>query len=320
MVEVTFPPFRARLPWWGADLQTLRNTIRPLPPDLPDSERVRLPLADGDTLLGLLNRPAMACDRPLAVLIHGLTGDEGGSYMRSTARALLAERYPVLRLNLRGAGPARALCRGEYHAGRSDDIRAALASLPASLTSRGVVLVGYSLGGNVLLKLLGEGEFPVPVRAAATVSAPIDLAATSRHFLRLRNQVYHRWLIGRMRADALATPGLGADWAERVRGSRTVWEFDDRFIAPRHGYADAAHYYQVNSANQFLPRIQVPTLAIHALDDPWIPGASYLSVEWSKCPAVKALLPRGGGHVGFHAAGGVWHDQCLVRFFARLVV
>lgn len=319
MVEVTFPPFRARLPWWGADLQTLRNTLRPLPPELSGSERVRLPLADGDTLLALLDRPQEQRDRPLAVLIHGLTGDEGGSYMRSTARALLAERYPVLRLNLRGAGPARALCRGEYHAGRSDDIRAALALLPAELTARGVVLVGFSLGGNVVLKLLGEGEFPAAVHAAATVSAPIDLAATSRHFQRPRNHVYHRWLVGRMRTDALATPGLDAHWAERVRSAHSVWDFDDRFIAPRHGYDDAAHYYRVNSANQFLPRIQVPTLAIHALDDPWIPGASYLSVDWAKVPAVKALLARSGGHVGFHAVGGAWHDHCLVRFFDRLL-
>jgi predicted alpha/beta-fold hydrolase len=180
------------------------------------------------------------------------------------------------------------------------------------------VLVGYSLGGNVVLKLLGEGEFPVAVRAAATVSAPIDLAATSKHFLRLRNYVYHRWLIGRMRTDALATPGLEAHWAERVRSSQSVWDFDDRFIAPRHGYDDAAHYYRVNSAAQFVARIQVPTLAIHALDDPWIPSASYRSIDWAKVPAVKALLPRSGGHVGFHAIGGVWHDRCLVRFFERL--
>jgi predicted alpha/beta-fold hydrolase len=117
-------------------------------------------------------RPSTAtAGRPLAILIHGLTGDEDGAYMHATATALLAAGLPVLRLNLRGAGASRPLCRGTYHAGRSEDLRAVVARLPSDLARDGVVLVGYSLGANMVLKFLGERDCAVPVRAAAAISS-----------------------------------------------------------------------------------------------------------------------------------------------------
>ena len=162
------PEFRARGPWWGPDLQTLRNALIAPRIDLTRylGERLTLSMADGsgDALVGLLQMPAIATEKPLAVLVHGLSGSEDSAYMISTAGALLDEGYSVLRLNLRGAGPARPLCRLQYHAGRSEDLRDVLDcdGFP-DIGSGGLVLVGYSLGANMLLKFLAEfGEqFPI---------------------------------------------------------------------------------------------------------------------------------------------------------------
>jgi predicted alpha/beta-fold hydrolase len=316
-----FPDFRPRAPWWTGDLQTVRNYLltRPLGLDAWPARRLVLPLGDGDALIGTWHRPAIDRGRPLVVLVHGLSGCEASLYILRSAATLLAAGWPVLRLNLRGAGPSRTVSRGHYHAGRSDDLRLALAALPAPARAEGVVLVGYSLGGNVVLKLLGEGA-PDVVRAGASISAPIDLAAASRSLLRRRNYLYHRHILAGVKREALA-PGADASDEERaaIRWARTLLAFDDVFTAPRHGFAGAADYYARASARPFLGAIAVPTLVIHALDDPWIPGEAYTSFPWSRNPLLVPLLPRQGGHVGFVGFDRqrTWHDLCLLRFLER---
>lgn len=316
-----FPPFRPRPPWLGPDLQTVRNYLRRPVSDLSAfaAERLDFPMTDGDRLLGELNVPDGPLTKPLVVLVHGLTGCATGTYMLVSARHLLGQGYPVLRLNLRGAGPTRALCRGQYHAGRTEDFRAVLAALPEALTARGIVAVGYSLGANMLLKYLGEQGAHGPVRAAAAVSAPIDLAAASRCIRRPRNRLYHGWLVRRMQEEALAGDGLDDTERETVRAVRSVYAFDDGFVAPRNGFAGADDYYARCSALGFLPRIAVPTLVVHALDDPWIPGGTYQAVDWRANRHLVPLLPAQGGHVGFHGLGTrlPWHDRCLEIFLKR---
>ena len=324
--QTEFEPFRPRFPWYGPDLQTLRNTIFRTPVDLIGGERLTLPMEDGtgDALAARLDRPdqARAKGRPLAVVVHGLGGDERSTYMIRTARHLLTQGYPVLRLNLRGAGPSRAISGGHYHAGRSDDLAAALRALPAALTAQGFALIGYSLGGNLVLKFMGEGAHGHDVRVAASVSAPIDLAATSRRVMEPRNKLYHLRILKTMKDETLA-PGALLSEAERaiVEQARTVYEFDNNFIAHRNGYASADAYYVENAAIGFLGRIDRPTLVVHALNDPWIPTESYRTVDWAAYTHVQALLPSGGGHVGFHGKGSVtpWHDRAISRFFARVV-
>jgi uncharacterized protein len=324
--NLRFPPFVARAPWWGGDLQTLSGVLAPRRADLAayPGERLTLPLADGsgDCMVAALNRPRRAVSpvRPLVVLIHGLTGLEDSFYLRNTASHLLERGFPVVRLNLRGAGPSRPLCRFQYHAGRSEDLAAALAQLPAPLTRAGIVAVGYSLGGNMLLKYLGEGGRAVRLRAAISVSAPLDLAGASRGMMRRRNALYQRYLLGAMRREALA-PGAELAAAERaaIREARSIWEFDHRFSAPRNGFADAEEYYEKNAAGRFLDDIAVPTLVIHALDDPWIPADAYLAYEWRRNRHLVPLLPPSGGHVGFRGSDSdaAWHDRCIDRFLAR---
>ncbi len=316
--ELALRDFEARLPWVGADLQTLRNFLRrpgdPLGVASRERHRVALDDGSGDALALLVERPEVTRRVPVA-LLHGLGGCEDSAYMRTSAAALLARGHPVVRVNLRGAGPSAESCRLLYHAGRSADVRAVVAALRDLLACDSVALVGYSLGGNVLLKLLGEGV--EGVAAAASVSAPIDLASASARIRERRNWMYERYLLRRIKADALGGPApLSAAERRAVEGARSVFDFDDAFVAPRNGWRDAAEYYAVNSSEAFLGRIRVPTLVVHAMDDPWIPGTAYGRVDWGANRALTPALVRGGGHVGFHARGSrvPWHDRAIAAF------
>ncbi len=316
---VEFGEFRPRLPWIGPDLQTLRNFVARPSVDLRPWPAQRLWFEAGaDRLTGLWHRTGEP-DRPLVILLHGLTGCERSSYVRLTALQLLQRGYPVLRLNLRGAGPSRPQCREGYHAGRTEDLHQVMAGLPAGAARAGVAIVGYSLGGNILLKFLAELEASAhPVRASVSISAPIDLALTQARMMEPRNRVYHAYLVSRMRKEAMLLL-RDRKWRRRALLSRTVREFDERVTAPFHGFENAADYYARCSAGPVLGRIRVPTLLIHGLDDPLIPADPYLAFDWRAHPQLIALLPPQGGHVGFHGRDDrmPWHDRCIARFFAH---
>ena len=320
-----YPPFRARAPWWGADLQTVRNRLIRAFVGMPNwpAQRIVLPLADGsgDKLIASLNQPRSPTNLPLAILIHGLTGCETSTYMFGAAAALLAAGYPVLRLNLRGAGPSRTHCAGHYHAGRSEDLRHTIDALPSALRQNGVIAIGFSLGGNVLLKLLGETGKASPIAAAITVSAPIDLAMCAREMMRRRNAAYCGWLLTRLRRDAIA-PGAVVSDAEHaaIAGARSLYAFDDRFVAPRHGFASADDYYARCAAQRYMADIAVPTMVIHARNDPWIPAVMYETGAWRANEWLTPLIAAGGGHVGFHSAGDTmpWHLRCALRFLRQV--
>ncbi len=282
--------------------------------------RLDLPMRDGsgDRLVGEFS-PGKK-DRPLILLIHGLTGCATSSYMVFSARHLRRLGFPVLRLSLRGAGPSLAVSRSTYHAGLSEDIADALTAIQERIGPAGLVPVGYSLGGNILCRYLAR-QAASDIKAAVIVSAPIDLKATAYRFMEPRNALYHRWLLGRMKQDVLETK-LTAEERTAVQSARTVYDFDDRFVAPRFGFGDAETYYRRCAGMRFLPDIQVPTLAIHARNDPWVPFGPYAAFDWRSAPRVTPLLPPGGGHVGFHQAGDrvAWHDRMIEKFLAEVVV
>ncbi len=317
------PPFRPRLPWWGPDLQTIRSVmVKSCALDGHTGERLYFPLDDGsgDRLAAMLNRTKSTKKLPLIVLVHGLTGLEDSFYMCESAGHYLSRGFPVLRLNLRGAGRSRPYCRKQYHAGSSDDLARVFDALPAELTAHGAVAVGYSLGANLLLKYLGEQGKAARIDAAAVVSAPLDLAATSRRLNRWRNAPYQRYLLRYMKAEAIA-PGADLSAAERraVLGARSVWEFDHVYSAPRAGYDGAADYYARTSSGRFLAGVSIPTLVVHALDDPWIPAEPYRAFDWQGHRNLHDVLTRRGGHVGFHGSdGAAWHDLAIARFFESL--
>jgi predicted alpha/beta-fold hydrolase len=327
MTEFKTAPFVPRAPWLSTDLQTLRNFIRRPRYDLlgaSTDQRMVFPMRDGtgDRLLADHHLPLERPNKPLVVLIHGLTGCAESTYILASAAHLLTLGYPVLRLNLRGAGQSRKYCRDQYHAGRTEDLRTVLSLLPAEHTAHGIFAVGFSLGGNMLLKYLAEEGAKSPIHAAVSVSAPISLKIASLALMKRRNAFYHRWLMARMREEA-TTPLAAVSEAERQEIARagTIYQWDDRYVAPRHGFASADDYYSRCSAKRTLVNIMTPTLMIHALDDPWIPGSSYTDFEWRLAPYLVPLLPKRGGHVGFHGIGTTtpWHDLHIGWFFEKLL-
>ena len=315
----TLPDFSPRAPWWGSDLQTLRNSIVKVRNEIPaHCERLHLDLADGggDRLAANLEIPDDPVKAPLVVLIHGLAGSENSPYMAASAAFHLRRHRRVLRLNLRGAGPSRASSGGHYHAGCGDDLQAALADLPRQHTSAGLFLIGYSLGGNILLNLLADHD--LPINGAATISAPIEPKRASDRFMQPRNVLYHWWLLHSLKKDSIA-PGARLTEADRraIGRARSIFEFDDNFIAPRNGFAGADDYYRRTAGARVVPAIKVPTLLIHARNDPWIPVVSYEALIPRCPPNVRIVLTPGGGHVGFHAVGHweTWHDRAIDRVF-----
>jgi predicted alpha/beta-fold hydrolase len=319
--ELSFPAFRSRPPWLGRDLQTMRNFLLRSPASLDDYpfERLDFPMEDGsgDILLAALHRGGAEA-RPLVVLIHGLGGSEESSYVRASARHFLGLGYSVLRLNLRGAGPSRGHCRFRYHAGRSEDLRHVLGRMDGRLAAHGLFLVGFSLGGNLLLKYLGEAGRRAMVLGAASISAPIDLSGARRGLMRPRNALYHRYMLNCLRTETSSLP-LDAEEKRELAAVRTIYEYDDRILAPRIGFAGADDYYRRAMALSFLPEIAVPTLVVQARDDPWIPFAPYRDFAWTAHPRLLPLFTRHGGHAGFHGLGSpvAWHDRCMALFFER---
>jgi predicted alpha/beta-fold hydrolase len=311
------PPFRPRLPWLGGDLQTMRNfLVKPKPPvDAWPAEPIAFDMADGtgDRLHGLLHRPkedSAKADRrrPLVLLIHGIGGSRNSAYIRTTAVHLLRGGYPVLRLNLRGAGEQPGTTKQFYHAGRTEDLKQVIGSLNGDLAAHGVIPVGFSLGGNLVLKYLAECGALAPVMAAITVSASIDLDAAQRRIATARNRIYHRAILQWVLSER----------KEVQPPIRSLLDFDNHFVAPINGFKDAREYYRESSAAPRLGAIRRPTLLIHAEDDPWIPAVSYRGLDPN--PNLISLIPRSGGHVGFHAKGldMPWHDLALARFLGAM--
>lgn len=322
--DLGLPHFRPRPPWLGGHLQTVRNALmKPAVTRPPASETaLRLPVSDGtgDVLHAVLDQPADAGEGlPLVLLAHGIAGSAESFYMRALAARLLGLGYRVLRVNLRGAGPSRIDCKRHYHAGRSQDLRDAIDGLSPELTVLGVVVVGFSLGGNTVLKLAGEQGSHGPVIGVVSICAPIDLGATTRAMNRRGNRFYQTYLLKAFKAEYVA-PGaeLSPPLRAAVAAAESFVDFDRNVTAPRNDYASPEAFHAANSARHFVAGIRVPTLVIAAQDDPIIPFSTYRAVEWSKLPSIIPAFTPGGGHVGHHGRGGIWYVDAVEKFLAAL--
>ncbi len=318
------PNFKDRFPWWGGDLQTLRNQFIPGPEHLGgDTKQVLIPLSDGsnDRMIANLDTPPGSASGPLIVLVHGLTGCTESTYIRESSRFHLACGRRVCRLNLRGAGVSRTTCRSYYHAGCADDLSDALSGLKTVVPADSIFIVGYSLGGNILLNLLSRQSDRHGIIGGATVSAPIEPLQAAQRLMHARNILYHRFLLRRMKRDVLHPhAGLSENEAAAVRRSRSVYEFDDVFTAPRNGFDGVEDYYRRTAGIAHARSVGVPLLMIHALNDPWIPAEPYRKLASDPPANVKIVLVPSGGHVGFHGADSreSWHDRQIEAFLTPL--
>ena len=226
-------------------------------------------------------------------------------------------------LNQRNCGGTEALSAGLYHSGLSDDPRAVISELVELDRLPVVALAGYSLGGNVALRLAGDygRETPPELRAVVAVSPTINLGLCVEALERRSNLVYEwnfvRNLKGRMRRKARAWPGRFD--LSRLDGVRTVREFDERFTAPHHGFRDADDYYHRASSLRVVDRVRVPTLIVSAADDPFVPPEQFQEPVIAANRCITVQVTRYGGHCGFYSStsngfDGYWAEQRIVDF------
>ncbi len=259
---------------------------------------------------------AHAFPRGEVILVHGLEGSSESGYVRSMAAAALEAGFVVHRWNMRGCGDSPWHAKANYHSGQTGDLllmareRKCASNLP-------LFVIGYSLGGNMVLKLAGElGEEGRDLFAGVcAVSAPIDLAASVAELRRRKNFLYQRRFLKRLKERVRTRHRLAPDLypLEPLRGVKTIYDFDHQYTAKIFGFGTADRYYQTQSSRQFLERISVPTLIVHAKDDPLVPFASYEHPAVRANPHVRLLTVERGGHLGFIARGPhrFWLDHLL---------
>jgi predicted alpha/beta-fold hydrolase len=255
------------------------------------------------------------------VMVHGLEGSSQAVYMRSLAAAALAAGFAAHRFNLRTCGGTGHLAQTLYHAGLTSDLLSVLRQLHAEGAEghAPAILVGFSLGGNVVLKLAGElGEAASPlIQAVCAVSTPLDLAACARRMAQPANQLYERRFVARMKARLEAT---GRYRQQDLRGLHSVMRIDDRITAPSFGFGSAEDYYRTQSARRYLATLRVPTLLIQAKDDPMVPFESFEAPEVRENGRICLLAPEHGGHLGFLARrpARFWVDAAVIAWVEGL--
>jgi predicted alpha/beta-fold hydrolase len=311
---------------FNGHLQTIvPSTLRQVPDVAYRRERLELPDGDFLDLDWALAQPGQRAKR-LGIISHGLEGDSSRPYVRGMARALNQAGFDALGWNYRGcSGETNRLLRS-YHLGDTGDLAAVVHYAIEAQGYEEVVLTGFSAGGNVTLKYLGEhaDQVPVQVQRAAVFSVPTDLRASSLHISRWQNHIYLRRFMAslrnKMREKAAHLPGQ-LDLAE-LDTLRNFPQFDERYTAPLHGFASADAYYAHAASGQYLAGIRIPALLVNALNDPFLPASCYPRDVAAASPCFFLETPLAGGHVGFAEgtpSGTYYSERRAVDFFTRSV-
>ena len=312
--------------WWlpSPHGQTIGGRLfrRPAPPEF---ERIRLDTPDGD-FLDLDLPPAPSANAPVVVLFHGLEGSARRGYAINTYNELFARGIGAVGVNFRSCSGELNRTARFYHSGETSDIRFVLEQLALHYPGRRMGAIGFSLGGNALLKYLGEDGDAARVACAVAVSVPYDLSAGARVLEksaagRFYSSVFIKSLL--LKAEAKVTLLADKCDLEKVRRARTFYEFDDAATAPLHGFAGADDYYARSSSAQFVSAIRRPVLLLHALDDPFLPAAAIPRAVIASNPCVQAVITQKGGHVGFIGgspwAPTFWAEKQATRFLEMML-
>lgn len=271
-------------------------------------------------------QPEKRFDAPVIVIVHGLEGSSNSDYARGIAEAAFKRGYHAIRINQRNCGGSESLTPTLYNSGMSSDYRVVCEELANVDGFQQIFFVGYSMGGNLVLKMAAEygDSFPQALRGICAVCPALDLAACADALERWDNRIYQRHfvtgLMNRYRRKAISLPERYVQ--NKLPTVRTVREFDDAITAPLFGYRDAHEYYEVASAKKVLADLRVPTLLITAKDDPFVPYASILAAGADKNPAIHLVAPDHGGHCAFisnkASPARFWAEHSVVAFFDSL--
>ncbi len=291
-----------------------------------DEERL-FEVEDGARVLSHCRWHTLREDHPTVILWHGIEGSTASVYMIATADKAFRAGYNVVRVNFRNCGGTEHLTPTLYHGGLSGDLKAIIDELLTKDRLRRIYPIGFSLGGNVVLKLAGEyGADPPPELAAVCAISPsVDLAASTDLILQRNNWVYHgnfvRSLKRKVRSKNKIFPGLYD--LSKLALVKTIRDFDEHFTSVAHGFLNADDYYYRCSSLRVIDRIRVPTLIIHAQDDPFIPFEPLRNNALTQNPCILLVGTEKGGHVAFVGSKSkvedrFWAENRAVEF-CRLV-
>ncbi len=285
-----------------------------------EAERERLELSDGDFLD--LDWYKQGSDK-LIVLSHGLEGSSTSPYLKWMAKRLFAQGWDVLAWNYRGCSDTPNRLMRFYHSGESNDLRSmlALAVYPKPYTD--VALIGFSVGGNITMKYLGEqgNDLEPRLRCALAFSVPCDLTASAVQLAKWQNSLYMKRFMDSLKKKMCekATRFPQIDTAP-LKNMRTFDLFDEIYTAPLHGFKNASEYWRLNSSKPFIQHIKLPTLLISAANDPFLTAECFPLEEAQKMPNFSLEMPKHGGHCGFsqfNNTGFYWSEERSVEFIQQ---
>ncbi len=314
------PNYVPPLAFRSGNIATLYPPLfRQTPEASPASERIKTP--DGDFLDLDRHRSNLGKTRKITIISHGLEGHARKKYTLGMASAMTRAGFDAACWSQRGCGNGPNRFARSYHSGETNDIHTVIEHCLKNGMYDTVTLIGFSMGGNQILKYLGEAPDRVPaqVKAAATFSVPCDLSATERVIAMPSRRVYFEYFMVGLRAKVKIKADMfpEAVHPERLKGITTLRQFDDRFTAPTHDFTDAEDYYTRSSCNQFLKHIKIPTLLVNAQDDPFLAPECFPIEQANDNPNFFLEMPRYGGHVGFVQTGPkneYWSESRAVDF------
>lgn len=283
--------------------------------------RERIVLPDND-FLDLDWSYAKNPSKRLVISIHGLEGSAKRAYMRGSAKILSESGFDVCAINLRGCSGEPNLRYRSYHSGATEDLASVIGHVLQMDTYTSIFLHGFSLGGNLLLKYLGEDrKIPQEIKGAVGISVPCQLADSLSQLLQFKNLLYAKRFKGNLIEKLKLKRAL---FPERISESeikkvRTLKDFDDIYTSKAHGFKDAMDYYAQCSSLQFLPVIKVPTLIINAQNDSFLGNACYPVREAEENENLYLEIPKYGGHVGFHGAqNSTYSERRTLQFLSQI--
>ncbi|NYJ26203.1 YheT family hydrolase [Allomuricauda sp. ARW1Y1] len=274
-------------------------------------KRERITLSDGD-FLDLDWSDSVTQKQKLVILLHGLEGDAQRPYITGSAKILNQNGYDTCAVNYRGCSGEPNVKYRSYHSGATEDLIEVLNHILNTKNYSEIYLKGFSLGGNLLLKYLGEGnDVPKEIKGAVAVSVPCNLHDSCKQLLSIKNIMYaikfKGNLLGKLRQKQHMFPGKISD--NDIKSIKTLKDFDDIYTSQAHGFEDALDYYKESSSLQFLPHIQVPSLIINAKDDSFLGPECYPIKETDRNTKLFLEMPSYGGHVGFWGKNNITYTE-----------
>lgn len=313
--------------WKGGHWMTLYAWGNPRHfPALPPPQTRYFDVAPGTRVLAHCHWQKRPWEHPAIILLHGLESSSNAHYVRGLSDKAFVAGFNAVRLNQRNCGGTEHLSEGLYHSGLTSDPLAVMRELIEVDGLPCFAAVGYSLGGNLALKLAGDfgANPPKELRAVCAVSATMDLAACVEALEQPPNQIYQRHFVRnlkkRMRRKARAFPGRFS--LKALPGISTIREFDEAYTAPHHGFSGASDYYHRVSAIRVVDKIGIPTLIISAANDPFVPPTPFQDATLLNNPYVTVRLTPDGGHCGFveERSGtydGYWAEREIIEFLQQ---